>query len=301
MPSRITPGPDNNIWRITAKLIAESDLKGQALLLEALLRRGFLAYKEKETVWLGTGSHPNDIEVLHFVDGLVVTPIAGHADRIARLEFSQSLSSESDVAQAIISLPENHLHGHGLWTSAGLGPHVRPTWTRFRHMHWGAKLAVCPMKAATQNIVENALDVGVALLVKTLPLARVATTYSCDGHGQQQARISLHYELDAIWGASVFEHLMPPPRNSVWTWSSENGSSLMIEPVGGYGDDEVKGMLDDIQTYSRRLLEVESINRIGLARRATLETFAKYPYPPSANIFAVEARRRIQSSMRGEI
>lgn len=58
-----------------------------------------------------------------------------------------------------------------------------------------------PNEEKGQQSVNNALDLGVALLVKTLSLARVATALSCDGHGDKPARIDLFTRGTFLGGA----------------------------------------------------------------------------------------------------
>ena len=65
------PWPDRKtkIPLLFYKQLASSDLSGGALLCEALLRRGFLAFQDPDGVWLGSGSHPDDLIVLQMVVG----------------------------------------------------------------------------------------------------------------------------------------------------------------------------------------------------------------------------------------
>ena len=67
--------------KVTCDWLRQSGLEDEELLLEALLRRGFLAYRDDNGVWIGTGSHPEDIEVLRVVNGLVVEPMLGVTSR----------------------------------------------------------------------------------------------------------------------------------------------------------------------------------------------------------------------------
>jgi hypothetical protein len=122
------------------------------------------------------------------------------------------------VAEAIVSLPENK----GRMTSAGIAPdfHGRfyATWSTYRDMVWGAKRPTCPMtendRGATR--VYNALDLGIALFVKALPLARVATIISCDGHGTRAAAVEFAFDWDAAWCSAVFGALHVAIPNTVW-------------------------------------------------------------------------------------
>jgi hypothetical protein len=124
------------------------------------------------------------------------------------------------------------------------------------------------------SIPSGALDLGVALLVKTLPLARIATSYSCDGHGEREAFVWLAFDWDDLWGEAVFKAIVGDTPNSIWVWSDRK---LSIAPRGGYGDTELFGMLSDIQRFARSLLHQPTIDKIGRARTRTLGEFGKSP------------------------
>ncbi len=207
----------NRTQRVTCGWLLQSGLVGDELLLEGLLRRGFLAYRDDQGVWLGTGSHPKDLDVLRLVDGLDVEPLSGHKDRMAQVKLSPTGGRAMDVAIGIVSLPENHFEGHSLWTGWGI-PDFRGSvgWNSYRKMAWGAKLPTCPTMEIRRSEVNNALDLGVALLVKAFPLARVATRACCDGHGEKPAWISIHTDWDAIWGEAVFDVLGDATPDSKW-------------------------------------------------------------------------------------
>lgn len=286
----------NRTQRITTAWLLHSGLAGDELLLEALLRRGFLAYRDDHSVWLGTGSHPADVAVLQLIDGLELKPSSDHKDRMARVKLESTRVSAMAIAIAIISLPENHFQGHTLWTGYGLpGFWGKMRWGIFRTMTWGAKLPTCPMKEPSQSQVNNALDIGVALLVKAFPLARVATAYSCDGHGERGAAIAFCFDWDTHWGKAVFDVLGQSTPNSTWTWDTdharEKSRNLRVAPHGEFGDAEVLGMLNDIQHFARRLLQQTTIDKIGRARVRTLEVFGESP--PSAESFAQEAGHQL--------
>lgn len=65
----------------------------------------------------------------------------------------------------------------------------------------------------------------------------------------------------------------------------------MITPLGGFGDAQVLGMLNDIQNFARQLLNQSTIDKIGRARVKTLEVFGESP--PSVELFSEEARRQL--------
>jgi hypothetical protein len=299
----------NKTQRITNDWLHQSGLQGDELLLEALLRRGFLAFREDQSVWLGTGSHINDLRVLQFIDGLKVVPVSGHPDRMALVTFEPECIKPEDIASSIIQITENHCSENnffrrgisyqmGEMTTGGLTTYMTEGWNSYRAMSWGAKMAVCPMREKEQfndtyryRTANNALDLGVALLVKVFPLARVATRYSCDGHGERHAYISYCYAWDACWAKCVFDALGFKPASSNWIWKLGHDGTLSIEPAGGFDDAAVKAMLDDIQLFARQLLNQSTINNIGFARTRTLETFSSNK--PTPERFADEAKRQL--------
>lgn len=276
----------NRTQRITSEWLLQSGLVGDELLLEGLLRRGFLAYRDDQGVWLGTGSHPEDLDVLRLVAGLNVEPVPGHTDRMARVKLQSAGVTAIDVAIRIVAIPENR-------GFIGIGDMPfnswRNTWVAYRDMVWGNKVATCPTRLIRERPLGYiALDLGVALLVKVLPLARVATNaYSCDGHGRGPAKVLFRFDWDAPWGAAVFDVLGGATPNSTWIW----GTELNVAPQRGFGDAEVLGMLNDIQHFARRLLNQSIIDKIGLARVRTLEAFGNCP--PIAERFAQEAQRQL--------
>ncbi len=284
----------NRTQRITSEWLLQSGLHGDALLLEALLRRGFLAYLDNEGVWIGTGSHSADLAVVGLIDGLSVTPVFGHRDRMACIKVVAGNRPLKEIAISIAGLPENHYDGHRSWTGVGVGPFIAPTWSHYRRMAWGAKMAVCPTTDIHRKSVNNALDLGVALLVKSLSLARVGTWLSCDGHGSGPALVSFHFPWDSPWGKSVFDALGFQPLNSSWLWNSNGCSGVQIEPLGGFGDASINGMLDDMQIFARRLMDQRIIGKVGLARSKTL---AALPYEPTVSQLAEEARRQLRAEL----
>ena len=271
-------------------------LAGDALLLEALLRRGFLAYYDTDGVWLGTGSHVADIAVLHLIGGLIVEPVQVHPDRACRVAFAPvEESAQRNVALRIVGLPEHHVGDDiGSFTSTGPAPFLLRSWTRYCDMRWGAKLPVCPAHALKRRKVDTALDIGIALLVKVLPLARIATNLSCDGHGTREARISFHYPWDTAWFAAVFDWLPFKPEYSCW--SIRDG--LVISTRGGYDDESVMAMLNDIQTWSRQLLDREVIQHLGAVRENVIRSSKPYRCGPSADLFYQEARQLFVASFQ---
>jgi hypothetical protein len=264
-----------------------SKLTDDELLLEALLLRGFLAYRDASGVWLGSGSHPDDLIVLKWVHGLSLRLERGHTERMASIQFKTSNRNRqlSSVA-GILSIPQNTS-----WMGERAYPYqlkVR-TWSQYRATAWGTKLSVCPSTFLRDRwLGYDALDAGIALLVKAWPLARVSTDcHSCDGHGQHPARVCLNTDWDREWAKAVFKILAVPTPHSVWF---ENGDG-MIKPINNdYDDESVFGLLDDIQRFARRLLNVTVIEKIGHARTATL---SKFVLEPAIEDFSSEAAKQL--------
>jgi hypothetical protein len=280
----------NRTQHITIDWLLQSGLVGDELVLEGLLRRGFLAYRDDQGVWLGTGSHTEDLDVLNLVTGLKVEPVSGHKDRMARVNMRSTRVRAMDVAIRIVAIPENHsFMSERISSCRGRAGYE---WVGYRNMVWGSKIPTCPTgyikRGLNNRLGYDALDLGVALLVKAFPLARIATTFpSCDGHGSSTAAISFASEWEPHWGKTVFNILGVVTPYSTWTWRS----GVTIAPHGEFSDAEVLGMLNDIQHFARRLLEESTIDKIGRARVRTLDAFGESP--PSIECFAEEARRQL--------
>lgn len=271
------------------KLMASSGLSGDALLCEALLRRGFLAFQDQDGVWLGSGSHSDDLIVLEMVVGIRVTKVTGRADRVARVVFSVIKAEQLRVVECILSIPQN-------WGFMG-GPAYQTTykghnWASYRNTVWGTKLSVCPSTHLPEHheLGYDALDVGIALLVKAWPLARVSTAFcgSCDGHGQSQPHIQFATKWDAAWARAVFAAIGLETPGSRWF---EKGDDYIKTIDGRLDDASILAMMEDFQRFARRLMQAETIEKIGRARAATLSVFGvKEPYIVK---FADEAAKQL--------
>jgi cell division GTPase FtsZ len=271
------------------KQLASSDLSGDALLCEALLRRGFLAFHDQDGVWLGSGSHPDDLIVLEMVVGLHVTRLSGRAERVARIEFAVLEVEQLRVVECILSIPQN-------WGMMG-GPAYQKTfkgcsWLSYRNTVWGTKLSVCPSTYLREHddLGYDALDAGIALLVKAWPLARVSTAFcgSCDGHGRSEPHIQFATPWDEAWASAVFVTIGLETPESRWF---EKGSDYIKTKDGRFDDASVLAMMEDIQRFARRLMNAKTIEKIGQARAATLNVFgAKEPYIVT---FASEATKQL--------
>ena len=289
----------NRTQRISNDWMHRSGLDGQQFLLEALLRRGYLVFESESDIFLSQGSAEDDLAVLSRIEGLSVVS-SGARDGLAKLMLDGTLPG-IEVARAIIGIRENHDATHGGITTLGIGSWIRRGWQTYTRMEWGAKLAVCYDNNSAESTVYNALDTGVALLVKAFPLARVATSFSCDGHGMRPATISFFSPWDFAWAKAVWRFSKMPHPQSFWRWSAEN-LSLKIYPLNGYSDEEVLGMLNDIQRFARGLMKRDIIEHLGKLRKATLAEFAIIGIEPTQDQFYAEACRKLglrQSPLAG--
>lgn len=281
----------NRTQKLTIDWITRSGLESEGCLLEALLRRGFLAFRDEKRVWLGSGSHPEDIKVLQLIPSIVVEAVTDSDEKVASVRLLDNAEASSlDAIREIIAIPEHHSGNNGGgFTTFGPAPYLPHVWGTYRNMKWGAKPPVCPSTKQEEQIC-GALDTGIALLVKALPLARVATSTSCDGHGMHPGYISFHFPWDTPWSEAVFKALKLRTPNSIWTWGD---SRLDIRPVGAFDDSGVLCMLNDIQAFARSLLNQKIIKMIGAARTETLDLFGAIP--PSIESFSNQSRLQLMS------
>ena len=229
------------------------------LLREALLRRGLLVRGNR----LAEGTRPEERRALETIPGLVVRP-----------DGEVELAPGADVrgvARAILMLAEHHDgESMGAFTGVGPAPRVGRTWASYRRTVWGAKLPVTRARRSGQRVAEGSLDIGVALLVRTAALARATTSSSCDGHGVRPAFVSFHYPWDVVWHELVVRGLGVPTPRSRWTWTE---TEVRIEPVDGWGDQSLLGMLLDIHEVARAFLDESVVAWTGAARARLLAHF----------------------------
>ena len=270
------------------KSLIESGMVDKELLTEALLHRGFLAYKDAEGVWLGTGSHPDDLTVLGWVFGLSVVEVKNHKDRMARVNLTLPVSSQPRVVESILAIPQNHgFMGPPAYKHSYKGSE----WNSYRNTVWGTKLSVCPSTHLGEfRLGYDALDAGIALLVKAWPLARVSTAFcgSCDGHGESLCRISFATKWDELWAKAVFTAINMPTHGSIWF---EQRASEIKTITGSDNDESVLAMMKDIQKFARRLMQQDVIIKIGKARKSMLLNLGDKS--PSLSDFALEAKRQL--------
>lgn len=283
----------NHTQQLAIQQLHHHRLVGLVAVLFALLHRGFLAFRDADGLWLGTGSHPRDVRVLQALPELEVVPIADHPTRLAGIVVRTGFARRA-VATRIVALPEHHV-GPALGSFTGCGParYVADDWATYTKMRWGALLPVCPTTCPDAEVVRGALDTGIALLTKTFSLARVATGISCDGHGLREAHVHFHFPWDGPWARAVFDLLGAPHRSVVWSWTNDG---VTIGPRDGFDDASVLIMLEDIQARARRLLDQPTIDAIGRARSQVLDHFGTDE--PTPAVFRTVARRHLGEELR---
>jgi hypothetical protein len=220
-----------------------SATEGNKILIEALLRRGFLAVQDGVRIYLAEGSHWADTAILNkAVEGLTCTQVSKSGKALVTID-PRHQTRLRDIAFAIVDIPD---HPGGM-TTANLATYVKPTWKEYKEMVWGAKLAVVP-PYMWGNFGAGTLDTGIALLVKALPLARVGTRLSCDGHCIRPASVDFFFDWDVVWLLAVFNLLRFSPRASAWSWTVPLGRwGIGRLEIKSLREGDVIGMLSDIQ------------------------------------------------------
>ena len=252
------------------------------LVVEALLMRGFLAFRDPAGVWLAKGSHPADLTVL--ADVVPVDEVQGHDLGMVQIRFAGERCRE--VAGAIAAIP---------WRRSFKGP---PRDRRgqgsceYCEVVWGAKAPVAPIDGS------GGLDTGIALLVKVLPLARVRTRMSCDGHGYGPAWIEFPTWWDALWCRAVFELVAPPIPALTFGWSdpvtedSGEQPDLRVASEADLYDEAWKSaLIPGLQSLARHLFDADLAVALGVARAEVLEQLSKPRRSPELVEFDEVARR----------
>jgi cell division GTPase FtsZ len=273
------------IPKLFYRQLALSKLVNDDLLYEALLRRGFLVFRDAEGVWLGTGSHTDDLLILERLYCLTVTRVSNSEDRLAHIAFRCRHYQQLKAVDQILSIPQNI----GMMGGRAYLPYRKGhTWLSYRNTAWGTKLSVCPSTHLKhRHLGYDALDTGIALLVKAWPLARVSTAFSCDGHGEHYCHLGFLTEWDFVWAESVFTAIAMETPGSRWF-----GPNHKIETINGKDDDDsILAFMDDIQCFARKLMLSSNIDKIGRARSATLEVFGNKA--PKIEDFAAVAKEQL--------
>ncbi len=162
------------------------------------------------------------------------------------------------------------------------------TWLSYRNTVWGTKLSVCPSTHIEhRHLGYDALDTGIALLVKAWPLTRVSTAFSCDGHGEHYCHLAFLTEWDDVWAEAVFTAMAMETPGSRWF-----EPNYKIQTINGKDDDQaILALTDDIQCFARKLMLTSNIDKIGRARSATLEVFGTKA--PKIGDFAAVAKEQL--------
>ena len=285
--------------RIAFDYLEGLGLQDHDLIEEAALFRGFLVLPKsgrRGIICLAKGSHPKDIEALNLC-GLVLQS----TNRWSTLLSWRNKPNE--LARRIIYLGE-----HRGMSTVGPSQWKRTvTWGDYGKMVWGAKLPVtgnldlgvarhykdpCRLKH-----IDDALDLGVSLLVKTLPLIRVCTRMCCDGHGTTPFRVYFQYEWDHAWFTCVYQKLLAmrvfSPIGSSWNVSED---CLSIEPSSkSFSAESWLRVFLEIQEFSRLLMSQPLINAVGKARQCTLQDFGSYR-PLSSDCFRKVAEKYVNQT-----
>jgi hypothetical protein len=243
---------EDSVRDLVLERLMDSTRHGDELVHEALLWRGFLVTRGDGCSHLAPGSHPADLAVLSHI---LIANANASGPRLAA-----PAGNARRCAEQIISIPE---HRHRL-----MAVRWHQSWARYRAMRWGHRVSVGP-----DHNVHGGLDIGVALLVKALPLARVMTVGSCDGHGlrDRPAHVWFASCWDAAWFRAVFEALGGDFGVCAWRLDQE---CLEISPGDHGGAAE---MLDGIHAFALRLLDRELVDRIGAARARLLDALGSDP------------------------
>ena len=157
--NRVTGGYDAELF---SRVIAAADSEPAAV-FTVLRWRGFLCVLRAGRVYIAKKSPAADLLLLRRA-GIALRPCEPRDGELLCEIVDAARISEDRLRQVFCVPPENFL------TWAGVGPKgemINPNWSTFRRLKFGAALPV------------RNLDCGVALLVKTLPLLGLLTSYAC--------------------------------------------------------------------------------------------------------------------------
>lgn len=156
-------------------------------LAHTLLRRGFLVGYQKDRIKVHRGVHEDDLRSLEKLCGKWDLELRRSSNDPAFMAVMDVPAGLTDFEKSIIYLPSCR----GM--SAVYGFYHKPTWEAFVNNRYGAKV---PSKE---------LDLGVALLIKTLPLAGVRTKMCCDRHGGRPPYIEFCGQHHKNWFMQVIQ------------------------------------------------------------------------------------------------
>ncbi len=258
---------------------------------ETLLWRGFLVLNIKNKLYLSAGSPDDDLYMLrqfklpvsklrdHFYPhrGYVMNddflPAADAENTIPHRDFLaeiEPVTDENILKNLFVAPPvtmgmcgSNEFSG---WANNG-------DWESFQELRFGRKVPV------------EVLDLGVALLVKTLSLLGLDTVVSCEGHSPWEIRgwrfkyaegsdyrkesdhgddvptISLSSEYHLKWAKHILPKFLPVNDPFVKQWEFQEGSSWFdkkwrLAPVGSItGPDSKFEVFRHIQRLCRGILD----------------------------------------------
>lgn len=212
---------------------------------------GSLVERRANEILLCTGSHEDDLKLLKEIlpeTRFHVREITNDHDHLATISVPQEITRE-DILNIVSS---GQPTGAGIQLK-GMG------WESFQNCAFGAKVEV------------RRLDIGVALMVKTLSLAGVLTNYSCDGfaHGDDHYPwIGLHGPYHYGWCKKVI-HMATPLAwiNDLENFAHVDGGGWMREfswriAAPGYDQqtEEAFQTFRRIQCVARNLMRPEVYN-----------------------------------------
>lgn len=179
-PEAISPQNESDEFPFGNSYLECSNLR-QKQLLEALLRRGFLMHPHGQKIRFDQLPEASDKAYLKTVVGTLPegSPLQGASVAIYT-ETDQwfiEIPTEGEGFSALLgrlaaSQPVRHINGSHCFFGAEYSAFYQ-RWREFASLRFGPKVPV------------NALDPGVALMVKVLPWYGVATILCCEGHPEQ--------------------------------------------------------------------------------------------------------------------
>lgn len=229
-------------------------------LRDALLWRGFFAGTDDTGVLIYRGNHKADRMDIKALSRLLTVTPADEDGVIARVSLKADAQTRlTSPIRAILQLPSP-------WGMTAAGFRYT-SWASFRNCRFGYGLPVIE------------LDLGVSLLVRTLPLVSVPTRLS--GHGVSEPRLYIEFDgaYAACWFKYLFEnhlsqHLQRPDVFRV-DLSRETGR-LVIGREASSNDDAVASF-QAAQDLARLLLDERLAGRLRRLKQAVCSQFNDRP------------------------
>jgi hypothetical protein len=161
--------------------------------------RGFLARRDGAGVFLCTGSMDCDVKMLQQF-GFDVRRIEGHPDNWVEILAPDAVADET-LFQLFNRPPRHRLPG-----PFGFDITFRQDWNTFKKRKFGAKIPV------------EILDLGIALLVKVLPLLGLHVIDACDGHLAYPPHIRLLSTHHLNWARLLLPSFAPQGKGFERQW-----------------------------------------------------------------------------------